>query len=356
MPKTTLTLPQMATSLKSIHDLKEDFLLPTQNLLLASDESIRMLIPGGEERVFFPNEHLHTQLAAWTNMGKYYNILRESSPTMLAQNVNHWFQRNDKKRMLRTIGNQARAFLSDRYRRIDNYDLVAEIFPLLEELGYTLDDVMSCHLSDTKMYLKVRNPRISAEVCVGDIVQSGFTITNSEVGAGRTTIEPWVFRLVCLNGLTIKDMKLSRTHLGRVTQSDDKFSIYSDETLQLEDRAYIGKILDTIRAFSDRTKFDQIVNTMREAAHRPIQRPEATVTLAAAKLGLGEEEKTGVFDRLIKDRDLTQWGLVNAITRYSQDVVSYERANELEGFGGSILNLNAQAWQNLDLDLASLIA
>jgi hypothetical protein len=353
MPKTTSTLPEMASKLRNISEIKEDFLLPTQNMLMSHDETIQIISPGGDSRVFFPNEHFHSQLAAWTNMGKYYNILRESSPVMLAQNVNHWFQRNEKKRMLRTIGNQARAFLSDRYRRVDNYDLVAEIFPVLEELGYSNDDVQSCHLSDTKMYLKVRNPRISAEIAVGDIVQSGFTITNSEVGCGRTTIEPWVFRLVCLNGLTVKDMKLSRTHLGRINQSDDNFGIYTDETLQFEDRAYLGKILDTIRAFSDRTKFDEIVNTMREAAHRPIINPSSTVSLAATKLGLSEDEKTGVFDRLITDNDLTQWGLVNAITRYSHDVESYERANDLEAFGGEILAMDSLAWGNMDLALST---
>lgn len=346
MPKTSLRLNQLASSLKSIHDSKEDFLLPTQNTFMSHDETIHVMLPEGE-RAFNVNEHFHSQLAAWTNMGKYYSLLRESSPVLLAQNVNHWFQRNEKKRMVRTIGNTARAFLSDRYRRIDNYDLMAEIFPVLEELGYSLEDVESCHLSETKMYLKVRNPRISAEVTVGDIVQSGFTITNSEVGAGATTIEPWVFRLVCLNGLTVKDMKLSRAHLGRTVESDDKFGIYTDETMRLEDQAYIGKILDTIRAFSDRQKFDEIVNTMRDAAHRPIQRPEATITLAATKLGLSEEEKSGVFDRLIHDRDLTQWGLVNALTRFSQDVPDYERAHEFEEFGGTILTMTCEDWSKL---------
>jgi hypothetical protein len=95
---------------------------------------------------------------------------------------------------------------------------------------------------------------------------------------------------------------------------------------------------------------------MREAAHRPMLNPSATVTLAATKLGLGEDEKTGVFDRLIKDGDFTQWGLVNAITRYSQDVDSYERANDLEGFGGEILAMDAPAWKNMDLTLATALS
>lgn len=351
MPKTTFDFPGLAGQIHAVNDQKKDFLIPTQRLLLSADGAINIFCPGEEEITLSPNEHFHSQLASWTNMGKYYGILRESSPVLLAQNVNHWFQTNDKSRMIRTIGNQARAFLSDRYRRIDNYDLVAEIFPLLEELGYGMGDVISCHLSDTNMYLKIRNPRISAEVGVGDIVQSGFTITNSEVGSGSTTIQPWVYRLVCSNGLIIPDAKLGRNHVGRTLQSDDKFGIYTDETLQLEDQAFVGKILDTIRAFSDRAKFDTIVNTMREASFRTIENLEPTVIMAATKLGLSVEEKSGVFDRLVKDRDFTQWGLVNALTRYSQDVSSYERANELEEFGGKILALDSHSWRNLDVAL-----
>jgi hypothetical protein len=36
---------------------------------------------------------------------------------------------------------------------------------------------------------------------------------------------------------------------------------------------------------------------------------------------------------------LSQWGLVNAITRTSQDVTDYDRATELERLGGVVLDM-----------------
>ncbi|MBL0089244.1 MAG: hypothetical protein IPP44_22195 [Ideonella sp.] len=36
--------------------------------------------------------------------------------------------------MVRTLDGQARAFLSDRYRRLDNYDLCEHVLPMLQRL------------------------------------------------------------------------------------------------------------------------------------------------------------------------------------------------------------------------------
>jgi len=46
-------------------------------------------------------------------------------------------------------------------------------------------------------------------------------------------------------------------------------------------------------------------------------------------------------------RDLTQWGLANAVTAYSQRVDSYERATELEKIGGTIMTLTDQEWREV---------
>ena len=53
--------------------------------------------------------------------------------------------------------------------------------------------------------MKVVNKKLKAEVAVGDAVQAGFVISNSEVGLGSVKIEPLIYRLVCKNGLVLKD-------------------------------------------------------------------------------------------------------------------------------------------------------
>ena len=44
-------------------------------------------------------------------------------------------------------------------------------------------------------HLKVVNKKMKTEVAVGDVVQAGFVISNSEVGLGHLTVEPRIFRL-----------------------------------------------------------------------------------------------------------------------------------------------------------------
>lgn len=46
------------------------------------------------------------------------------------------------------------------------------------------------------------------------------------------------------------------------------------------------------------------------------------------------------------DRDFSQFGLVNAVTRSSQDVEDYNRATELERIGGTILEDSVKTKKN----------
>ena len=69
--------------------------------------------------------------------------------------------------------------LSDRYRRLDNYELAENVLPILQRLeGARFESV---ELTETKMYLKVVTPRVEYEIAPGDVVQAGIVITNSEV-------------------------------------------------------------------------------------------------------------------------------------------------------------------------------
>jgi hypothetical protein len=112
----------------------------------------------------------------------YFERMREEQPVLLDRNVNTWLQSEDDRRMLRTLDGQVRAVLSDRYRRLDNYDLAESVLPILQQLPELRFE--SVELTDTRMYLKCVTPRLSYEMAPGDVVQAGLVISNSEVGQG----------------------------------------------------------------------------------------------------------------------------------------------------------------------------
>ena len=123
----------------------------------------------------------------------------------------------------------------------------------------------SCQLTEDYLYIKVVNPRLTAEVTPGDIVQAGIIISNSETGQGSVCVQPLVYRLVCSNGMVVNDAKTRRTHLGRASNTEEDFVIYSQETLAADDKAFILKLQDTVRAAINEVQFAQVVDKMRES-------------------------------------------------------------------------------------------
>ena len=112
--------------------------------------------------------------------------------------------------MVRVLDHNIRAFLSDRYRRLDHLELCSAVLPVIQEMKGA--EITSCDVTDAHLYLKVINRKLKEEVAVGDVVQAGFVISNSEIGLGSLRVEPLVFRLVCKNGLIIKDYAQKKYH------------------------------------------------------------------------------------------------------------------------------------------------
>ena len=52
-----------------------------------------------------------------------------------------------------------------------------------------------------------------------------------------------------------------------------------------------------------------------------------------------------MLNHLIQGGDLSKFGLSNAVTRFSQDVESYDRASQLEQLGGEVIALPRSEWE-----------
>nr|DAM37327.1 MAG TPA: protein of unknown function (DUF932) [Caudoviricetes sp.] len=357
--KTGRTLQELAIELDRQQSAKRDLLVDTPALNLALDKDagrITLDINKGQgsdgiveiERMSV-NEIAHRQIGQHLGIpARYYDKMRTDYPELLAANVNGWFEKTPATRMIRTLDGTARAFLSDKYRRIDNYEVAQTVLPIIRDMnGATVE---SCELTDARMYLKAVNPRITAEVKKGDIVQAGLLITNSETGLGSVSVSPLIYRLVCTNGMIAADNTLRKYHVGRANEAGDNFDIYRNETIEADDRAFMMKIEDTVRAAVDQAKFQQIVNRMREATEARMEAKAVpqVVELTAKEFSLTQDEGNGILGQLIQGGDLSLYGLANAVTRHSQDVTSYDRATELEATGWRIMTMSPALWRRLN--------
>lgn len=349
--KQGINLQELAAEITRQQEAKRDYLADSRKIMMAPDTGrleIDFTQAGADiQRVedFEIRQHAHKQLATFTGIpSKYYDRM----PTDLrAVNVNHWLRNEPGNRMIRTLDQEVRAFMSDSYRPLDNYDLAQAVLPTLFERSDMR--VESCQLTETRMYIKAVFEDIEADLDpkVGDIVKAGLVITNSEVGAGSLSFETMAFRLWCLNGCTTA-VGHKRRHVGRRQGAEDTAEeFYRDETKAKDDEAFWMKIQDTVRATVDQESFDKIAQRMRDTKQIELGNPVDVVEVAAKRFGFNEAEQGGILQHLVTGGDLSGFGFLNAVTRYAQDVDDYDRASELERLGGDIIELPRQAWRDL---------
>jgi hypothetical protein len=266
---------------------------------------------------------------------------------LLDRNVNTWLQSEDDRRMLRTLDGQVRAVLSDRYRRLDNFDLAESVLPILQQLPDVRFE--SVELTETRMYLKCITSRLTYEMAPGDVVQAGVVISNSEVGQGTLSVQPLLYRLVCHNGLIAADRSLRKTHVGRSLGTEDEgLQVYQDDTLRADDKAFFLKVRDVVQAAVSEASFRQTAQKLQKTLKIPlVGDPVKTVEVLAQRYTLNDVERSGVLRHLITEGELSGYGLVNAVTHYSQEIDDYDRATEFEALGGRLLEQSKAEWDTL---------
>lgn len=344
--KTGKTLVELAEEIERQKESKRDYIVPDKKLRFTTDKNLNVEFG---ENILDPTKHFHRQIGTKVKIpAKYYDRMRTEAPELLANNVNHWLSKSNDSRMIRTLDGNARAYLSDRYRALDNADLAEAVLP--ELYSFSDIEVVSTEITPTRMYIKAVNKRVEGEVEKGDVVQAGLVIRNSEVGHGALAIEPLVYRLVCLNRMISNDNTMKKYHVGRQGSSNvrDSWEVFSDKTKQLTDAAVWSQVKDLTREALSESLFRVQLDKIKEAAGQEIENnPAEVVEIVQKDFGLTEDEGGSVLRHLIEGGDLSRWGLTNAITRASQDVEDYERATEFERLGGQIIELSPKKWETI---------
>lgn len=341
----------MATELQRRMEAKRDYIAPSQRLTVIDDGSLMLTGDGATNvPVLAPTDHFRRQLSAHYKIPfEYIERVRTAHPSLYAETLNTHLHREPATRMVRTLDGKARAFLSDRYRPLDNHDLVEAVLPALME--HDNMEIVSIDVSDNKFYLKALFPKLEGEIKVGEVAQMGLTISNSEVGAGTLLINPFIFTLWCKNGATMPKEGMKRTHLGRKNEADDNIlEFLSDQTRRLDDATFFAKVRDVVKGTLTDMNFQRLMNGMREAMNDKLdpRNLQQIVEVTGERFGYNESTKAGILAHLINDagrHGLSRYGLLNAITRQSQDETDYELATQMESHGGMIIELGRTDWK-----------
>lgn len=351
------TLVELATEIERRANAKQDLVANTKNIEMATVGNAASLIVGGD-REFSLNAIAHDQIGTHTEIpSKYYDKMLKDAPDLLATNVNRWFAKFPAPRMVRTLDGTARAFLSDKYRPLENEDLAGAVLPVLMDLGL---DIMSSEITDRRLYIKAVDPKVTRELAkagarFGDgghtivrVNSPAITISNSEVGQGALSIQGGLYDRFCSNLGSFGEWSMRKSHVGGKHElvGDEMYALLSDETRRKTDAAVWAQVRDVVKATFDRLRFDELCDKVEGTQADRIEGDVVkTVNLAAKRFGLNEGEGKSVLQHLIEGGSLSRFGLYNAVTRMAQDVESYDRATELERLGAQVIELPRSEWQ-----------
>ncbi len=335
---------EIGTLIKELERQKEtslDLIVDSRNLKAAPDGGhvVELEIP--DHGKFPLTAWAHLQMAEKLEIPKRYydRMITAGKAELLADNINAWLGERDR-RLVRVLDRQIRAILSNRYRIMDNYDL---LFLAMEEFRKKETvEIYKAEVTETMLYLKAIDRTLTAEITRGDIIYGGLIIRNSEVGASAFRVETFILRKICSNGL-IGEHSLKKIHLGHQTLKIGEID-WSDETRELEDKALWAKARDIIRLTFDSSIFSSWVKKMRESTEIAIEKPTKAVNNVARLASLSEEQRD---DLLSYFSEHTKYGLVNAVTSLARETKNVDEQIRLEGFGGKLLNAPDKEFEEL---------
>lgn len=332
------------SELERISRTREDWVVPASAITMrwnAVDSLLKVdQAPGAGAVSQFPVSYnvgriAHEQIA--DKMGipqKYYQRMAGQAPELLTTNVNHWMGEESKNYLCRYLDGKMRAFLSDRYRTLDDYDFALHIGQGLRDSGAMISELT---LSEERFHIRALQPNWGVDIGGGDVLIPGLYGSNSSVGRGGLEISGYLFRTVCSNGaMTIKG--LHRIHLGERRESGLQLAA---DTQAARDEAMWLEVRDLVHAVFDKTLVAEMVESVQDAAQTMLAEPIKAVETVAAKMTLNEQQKNDVLAYMMAPQIPateagTLWGLVNGITQLGHKSDAEEEVR-LQRIGGELL-------------------
>lgn len=284
----------------------------------------------------------------------YQRMMEESNVALLDKNVNHWMNNSDSNYFVRCFVNDAekngmvRAILSDRFKAIDNWDVLMTVLSVIKEASTGGDDLTgnvvfeSGDITDTKMLLRFKAPHIEVDApemlknyrvpgrgATGENgICSGFVISNSEVGGGAFSIAPRIIINACSNGMVYKSEQMWKAHIG---ERLEQFSWirWSEETREKNKALILAQVKDTLKTFLSKEWLGNFVQRLDESAKLTIKKPIETMEMVSKECTFSKEESENILSHFISSGDNSLFGIAQAMTFHAQQSEP-ERRYELE--------------------------
>jgi hypothetical protein len=261
----------------------------------------------------------------------------EWSRELLAHNLNETLSHTQGRYLLRSVNNEVRGFLSDRFRRLDTAPIVEA---MITEAGKRDAVVLSAHDLATKWRLRLLLPDLFEPV-PGEVVAYGLSFGNSDYGDGALHMSAFLLRVWCMNG-AVADEIFRQVHVGGRLADDIAFS---KRTYRLDTMTTVSAVRDFTRNVLDVEKVTAYMTAIQDAAGEELDAKKAIAALRSRNLVTTTEaqavaETYNSADIIELPAGQNRWRLSNAISLIGRNRLKEgeeRRGIELQELAGRVL-------------------
>lgn len=340
-------------ALEAVENLKEDYIANPSSMKMSDNNKLSLInYDSGSSKEYKMRPIAHEQVADKMGIPKDYYDKIGTIPYFRSTNVNTWLiheaeLKKSRKFMIRTVGDEMRALLFNGFKPFDNMIAINAILPVLKD--HPDLQIMSANLSESYMYFQLRFPKLSGEVTVGDIVQAGLSVRNSEVGKASVNIRFMTWVLRCTNG-QISENLLRQNHVGaRIGNDENDYSVFKSDTIKAEMKAFQLKVRDILVHGLTEDIFQKKLNMMKRANDDKVENLPEVIERVTKKFKLSEDIGKGIIKNIIKEgRGANRWSIVNGITFQTHDEKNPDKAYDLERIGSDLIEIKPGEWAELN--------
>lgn len=267
--------------------------------------------------------------------------------------------RSNQSVLVRVLDNEVRSVLSSKYRAIDSLELLKQTTNSIKAAGA---DILEIRVWEDKFQLTAVNPNLKYTIqeLLGDnpryggislpdnAVSAMLEIDNDEAGGGGLNLLLGMYTYLCTNYMLMRRPVLSIKHSGsNLVGSALESLVLSPNTRLLQARADISKMNDAVSSAFSAERFNKMMEAARAAANDviPDDKKSEAVKAAMYTSKIPKSEFDAIYESLIADRDLSRYGLIQAVTRIPDSGRAANVADLCDRAGGDLLQLQTADWE-----------
>lgn len=210
------------------------------------------------------------------------------------------------------------------HKAIDNLELLNLVVDSLRDLPWRFC-VDHCHERDGQIHLAVMAYDLGRNLEVGDKMNAGFFLQNSENADSETLACARTFRVSCENGALLE---CEKGQSFTISKANTPPANWQSRIIDVINRSFSGDGIDTDLARFRATTQQMVITPYEFLCH-----------LSAQGL-ITDNEQSDIQSEFTDAADFTMYGLINAVTQVAHGLRSndrWTRAFQIERLGGEIL-------------------